>query len=66
MRWWKQEQRRVLRNRWKFLHGTVYGLGVEDVTHKGKEMSEPKKTGSTVTKELNRELPLPDGEIREK
>lgn len=59
MRWWKQEQSTVLRNRWKFLHGTVYGSGVEDETHRGKEMSEPKKTGSTVTKELSEELPFP-------
>lgn len=59
MRWWKQEQSTVLRNRWKFLHGTVYGSGVEDETHRGKEMSEPKKTGSTVTMEFSEELPFP-------
>lgn len=59
MRWRKQGQRKVLRNRWKLLHGTMYGLGVKDGTHAGKEMSEPKKTGSTGTKELSEELLLP-------
>lgn len=35
---------------------TVFGLGVEDGTHTGREMSEAKKTGLPVTKELSEEL----------
>lgn len=34
---------------------TVFGLGVEDGTHTGRETSEAKKTGLPVTKELSEE-----------
>lgn len=37
----------------------MYGLQVEDGPHTGTEISEAKKTESTVTTELSEELPLP-------
>lgn len=57
MRWWKWEQRkRCSENGWKPLRMTVYGLGVEDGPHTGRETSAAKKTRPTITKELSEEL----------